>query len=63
MTMLSATRQVLARQAAVRQYSRSAVAAEPKLHKATGNWEALVAKRPIDQDDQHVSRSLAGGSH
>jgi len=39
---------------AVRQYSRSAVKQEPKMHKAVGNWEALASKRPIDEDDTHV---------
>lgn len=39
---------------AARSYSRSAVAKEPKLHNATGNWETLKAKRPVDADDLHV---------
>jgi hypothetical protein len=25
------------------------------MHKATGNWDALKNKRPIDADDLHVS--------
>ena len=38
-----------------RHYSRSTVLkAEPKLHNATGKWDALKAKRPIDEDDHHV---------
>ena len=52
-------RSSVARQAAVRLYSRCAPAAqqqEPKLHKAVGNWETLIAaKRPIDADETHVS--------
>jgi hypothetical protein len=41
---------------AVRQYSRSvALNAEPVLHNATGKWEELKSKRPIDHDDLHVS--------
>lgn len=44
---------------AIRHYSRSAVArAEPKMHKATENWDALMSKRPVDPDDLHVSCSL-----
>ena len=43
------------RAVALRQYSRSAVMKEPKLHKAKGNWEAIVAARPIDEDETHVS--------
>ena len=41
---------------AVRHYSRSTmVKAEPVLHNATGKWEELKSKRPIDHDDEHVS--------
>jgi hypothetical protein len=46
------------RQVAARAYSHSAVAraaTEPKLHNATGLWEGLKAKRPVDADDLHVS--------
>jgi hypothetical protein len=38
--------------------SLSTAVAGPKLHKAKGNWEALKAKRPIDQEDLHVSDTL-----
>jgi len=54
MTMML-SRQVT-RQAA-RQYSRSTVKQEPKMHKAVGNWEALASKRPVDEDDTHVRYS------
>lgn len=27
----------------------------PKMHKASGNWDTLKAKRPIDEEDLHVS--------
>lgn len=41
---------------AARPYSRSAaVRSEPKLHNATGRWDALKSKRPIDEDELHVS--------
>jgi hypothetical protein len=43
-----------------RHYSRSvALKAEPKLHNATGKWEALKSTRPIDEGDQHVSLLFA----
>jgi len=45
--------------AVVRQYSRSvAKAKEPKLHNADGKWAELKAKRPIDEDETHVSSML-----
>jgi hypothetical protein len=56
LSMLSST--VLRTRAAVvaRHYSRTAmVRSEPKVHKATGNWDALKSKRPVDADDLHVS--------
>ena len=41
---------------AVRHYSRSAVVkAEPTLHNATGKWDELKSKRPIQEDELHVS--------
>lgn len=41
---------------AVRHYSRSAIVkAEPTLHNATGKWDELKSKRPIQEDEQHVS--------
>jgi hypothetical protein len=44
---------------AIRQYSRSvALQAEPVLHNATGKWEELKSKRPVDEDDLHVSCRL-----
>ena len=54
MTIRSAARPVT--REAVRLYSRSALASEPKMHRAVGNWEAIIAsKRPIDEDETHVS--------
>lgn len=56
-TMFAAARPVTRQ--AVRLYSRTAVAPEPKLHKAVGNWEAIIAsKRPIDEDETHVSSTV-----
>lgn len=40
---------------ATRSYGRTAVVQEPTMHNATGKWDALKAKRPIDHDDEHVS--------
>jgi hypothetical protein len=58
-TMLSQLTARTGRQLAARcAYSRSAVArsaVEPKLHNATGNWSAFKAKRPVDEEDLHVS--------
>mmetsp|Transcript_32462 Transcript_32462/g.67696 ORF Transcript_32462/g.67696 Transcript_32462/m.67696 type:complete len:91 (-) Transcript_32462:259-531(-) len=33
---------------------RFSTAAEPKMHKAAGNWDALKAKRPRQIDDEHL---------
>lgn len=35
----------------------------PKLHNATGNWDALKAKRPIDEDDLHVRVLVTKKTH
>jgi hypothetical protein len=49
----SAARRV-SQQTARRQLSTTA-AKEPKMHKAKGNWDDLMKKRPQDADDLHVS--------
>jgi hypothetical protein len=65
-TMLSQLTARTGRQVAARcAYSRSAVArsaVEPKLHNATGNWSAFKAKRPIDEEDLHVSFEMPSKS-
>lgn len=54
-TAVAASRQV-SQQTARRQLSTAAAkGGEPKMHKAKGNWASLKAKRPIDEDDTHVS--------
>jgi predicted secreted hydrolase len=53
-TAVAASRQV-SQQTARRQLSTAAAKGEPKMHKAKGNWASLKAKRPIDEDDLHVS--------
>ena len=57
-TVTAASRQV-SQQTARRQLSTAAVKGEPKMHKAKGNWASLKAKRPIDEDDTHVSSHRA----
>jgi hypothetical protein len=54
-TAMAASRQVSQQTAVRRQLSTAAAKGEPKMHKAKGNWASLKAKRPIDEDDTHVS--------
>jgi hypothetical protein len=42
----------------IRQYSHSVAKQDPKMHNATGIWDAMKAKRPIDADELHVSSRL-----
>ena len=54
--MLSSRTGTAVSRVATRHYSRSVVRkAEPKMHNATGTWDALKSKRPVDPDDLHVS--------
>jgi hypothetical protein len=54
--MLSSRTGTAVSRVVTRHYSRSVVQkAEPKMHNATGTWDALKSKRPVDPDDLHVS--------